>query len=47
MENILELRCILEEGRIVKQVMTAALILAAMEAVMVIKCIIAWPLNDK
>ena len=32
MENIMELRCVLEQGAIIKHIMTSALILAAVEA---------------
>jgi len=45
MENILELRCVLAEGAIAKQIMTAALILAAVEAGFILKCLITWIYN--
>jgi len=38
----MELRCILQEGAIVKQIMTSALILAAVEAGIIVKCLINW-----
>lgn len=42
MEQITELRCILEEGRIIKHLMTSALIIASVEAAICIKCLIRW-----
>jgi hypothetical protein len=45
MENIMELRCVLEEGRIVKHIITSALILAAVEAAIVAKCLFRWVYN--
>ena len=42
MENIMELRCLLNEGAIIKHIMTSALILAAVEAAIVLKCLMRW-----
>ena len=42
MENISELRCLLEEGRIVKYLMTSALIIASVEAAIIVKCLVRW-----
>lgn len=39
MEQVLELRCILEQGQLIKQTMTAALILMFVEAVVCITAI--------
>ena len=42
MENITELRCILEEGRIIKHLITSALIIASVEAAIIVKCLVRW-----
>jgi len=45
MEQIMELRCVLEQGAIIKNIMTSALILAAVEAAIVLKCLMRWVYN--
>jgi hypothetical protein len=42
MTEVMELRCLLEEGQIIKHLMTATLILASVEAAICIKCLLRW-----
>ena len=42
MNEVMELRCILEEGQIIKHLMTATLILASVEAAIIVKCLVRW-----
>jgi hypothetical protein len=42
MTEVMELRCLLEEGQLIKHLMTATLILAAVEAAICIKCLVRW-----
>jgi hypothetical protein len=45
MEEIMELRCILQQGSIAKHIITSALILAAVEVAICIKCLMSWTYN--
>jgi hypothetical protein len=42
MTEVMELRCILEEGQLIKHIMTAALILTSVEAAIIVKCLVRW-----
>jgi hypothetical protein len=42
MNEVMELRCLLEEGQIIKHIMTSTLIIASVEAVICIKCLVRW-----
>lgn len=42
MEEIQELRCLLEQGKLIQQMMTAAMIILAVEVAICIKAIIRW-----
>ena len=42
MEEIQELRCLLEQGKLIQQMMTAAITLMLVEVAICVKAIIRW-----
>lgn len=42
MNEVLELRCLLEQGKLIEQMMTVAMILMGVEVAICIKAIIRW-----
>lgn len=42
MHEVMELRCLLEQGQIIKHIMTGTLIIASVEAAICIKCLVRW-----